>query len=61
MFKNAQMGAVTQIIRYYNLDEVDENKFISALIYTIKANNEDVVAKLLAAIVLVRYLLLILL
>ena len=46
--KNAQMGAVTQIIRYYNLDEVDENKFISALIYTIKANNEDVVAKFIS-------------
>ena len=42
------MGAVTQIIRYYNLDEVDENKFISALIYTIKANNEDVVAKFIS-------------
>ncbi|MGC6367133.1 MAG: hypothetical protein ACON35_03955 [Candidatus Marinamargulisbacteria bacterium] len=46
--KNAQMGVVTQIIRLCNLDEVDENKFISALIYTIKANNEGVVAKFIS-------------
>ena len=46
--KNAQMDVVTQIIRHCNLDDVDEIKFISALIYTIKANNEDVVAKFIS-------------